>query len=210
MSTIKHQVKTFERLGVMIDGEKVDIIAEVRHDDSCGNGRNSFAITGSIYKAGRRAGSAYIAGGCIHDEIAKYFPELESLLKWHLCSTDEPMYYVANTLYWAKDIPAKYTRFVYLVGAPFGERDVLLGIFNKADELDRLKTYFAPLGEDALREELKEQSPARAANLKNARSSAVWPDATLDQLRDEKALRERLPALMVEFKAAVESLGMTF
>jgi hypothetical protein len=42
-------------------------------------------------------------GGCIHDELTKYFPELAHLIKWHLCSTDGPMHYVSNTMYHASD-----------------------------------------------------------------------------------------------------------
>lgn len=42
------------------------------------------------------------SGGCIHDEVAKHFPELAHLIKWHLSSTDGPMHYVANTVYWAE------------------------------------------------------------------------------------------------------------
>lgn len=48
-----------------------------------------------------------------------------------------------------------------------------------------------------------------------ARSSAIWPEATDEQLcaspeELKAALLERLPALMAEFKAAVESLGFTY
>lgn len=68
---------------------------EIRHDDSCKNGHNSFAITGDIRNATRE-----IAGGCLHDDIVQVFPELAGLIKWHLSSTDQPMHYVANTLYW--------------------------------------------------------------------------------------------------------------
>lgn len=47
-------------------------------------------------------------------------------------------------------------------------------------------------------------------NLDYARSTAVWPDATLEQLGDEKALAERLPGLMEAFKADMEALGFTY
>lgn len=47
-------------------------------------------------------------------------------------------------------------------------------------------------------------------NLDYARSTAVWPDATLEELADEEALKARLPALMEEFKADMESLGFTY
>lgn len=41
------------------------------------------------------------SGGCQHDEIVKHFPDLAHLVKWHLCSTDGPLHYIANALYWA-------------------------------------------------------------------------------------------------------------
>lgn len=50
-----------------------------------------------------------------------------------------------------------------------------------------------------------------------ARSSAVWPEATDEELltlqregRLSTVLRERLPALMAEFKTAVDSLGFVY
>lgn len=78
-------------------GKGAMLRVEIRHDDSCGNGHNSFAITAEVFKPEARD---IEAGGCLHDEIARVFPELAGLVKWHLCSTDEPMHYLANTLYW--------------------------------------------------------------------------------------------------------------
>lgn len=42
-------------------------------------------------------------GGCIHEDIVKHFPELRPYIKWHLCSSGEPLHYLANTLYHAND-----------------------------------------------------------------------------------------------------------
>jgi hypothetical protein len=93
----RKQVKTYGPKPISGWGTGATITAEVRYDDSCGNGHNSFAITGEIRLPGR---NDIEAGGCLHDEIAKYFPELRPFLKYHLMSSDEPMHYVANTLYW--------------------------------------------------------------------------------------------------------------
>lgn len=72
---------------------------EIRYDDRCGNGHNSFAITADIKtKLGRD-----VAGGCLHDEIGKYFPELAGLVAWHLMGADGPMHYIANAVYMAGD-----------------------------------------------------------------------------------------------------------
>ena len=71
---------------------------ELRYDDRCGNGHNTFGITGEFLdKHGTER-----CGGCIHEEIREVFPELAYLIEWHLCSTDGPMHYVANTLYHAE------------------------------------------------------------------------------------------------------------
>lgn len=51
---------------------------------------------------------------------------------------------------------------------------------------------------------------ANEGNLTYARGAAVWPDATLDQLKDKEALQARLPTLLDQFRADVESLGFTF
>lgn len=51
---------------------------------------------------------------------------------------------------------------------------------------------------------------AKVANLECAQASAVWPQATLDQLGDRQALLNRLPALLEAFKADVESLGFVY
>lgn len=82
------------------DGKQADITVEVRFDDECRNGHQSFAITGHIQRRGARD---WDCGGCIHEEIEKYFPELAHLIKWHLVDTDSPMHYVANAVYHASN-----------------------------------------------------------------------------------------------------------
>jgi hypothetical protein len=108
----KHQVKNFEKEITLSDGTEAYLSVEIRHDDECGNGHNSFSMTGELYdrninngdkchvlSSGKRRwlGSC----GCLHDEITCYFPELKKYLKWHLCSTDYPMHYEVNTIYYA-------------------------------------------------------------------------------------------------------------
>lgn len=81
-------------------GKGRKIRAEIRFDDECGNGHNSFAITAHIYHP---QAAHWDACGCLHDEIARYFPELAHLIPWHLTGSDGPMHYEANTLYLASD-----------------------------------------------------------------------------------------------------------
>ena len=92
----KKQVRTYGPKIVMWYGRKATLTAEVRHDDECGNGHNSFAITGDVSIHGRVE-----CCGCMHEEIVKFFPQLAPYIRWHLSSTDGPMHYVANGKYWA-------------------------------------------------------------------------------------------------------------
>jgi hypothetical protein len=162
-STLVKDQKFTKTFHYFEDGEPRTLVVEVRHDDECGNGHNSFAITGNLFDRTKRipgeSSITHSSGkrlwlsscGCLHDEIAKHAPEFAPFLKWHGTHTDEPLHYVANTTYHA------------------GNSDP-----------------------------------------EAARACAIWPDATLEQLQDEKLLLARLPALMKEFKAAVESLGLTY
>jgi hypothetical protein len=96
----KQQYKSFGPRAVEGYGKDAALWAHVRFDDECGNGHNTFAITGNVRVPKQRDEAAV---GCLHDDIAKVFPELAPLIKWHLCSTDGPMHYLASTLYLAGD-----------------------------------------------------------------------------------------------------------
>lgn len=136
-------------------GDLATLNVKIRFDDNCKNGHNSFSITADVKVRGRLEES-----GCLHELIASEFPELIPFIKWHLCSTDGPMHYIANSLYHASDKDC------------WGK-------------------------------------PGKVPNLKYARSSAIWPDATLADFTKDN-LEKRLPGLMVEFKTAMESLGFTY
>jgi len=165
----KQQFKTRHIDYIDEHGDPCVLIALIRYDDQCGNGHNSFSITGEIYENQYQRGEPTVTHengkklwltscGCVHDEIVKRLPDLAPFIKWHLCGSDGPMHYVANTAYHVEQGKLDY-----------------------------------------------------------ARSSAVWPDATDEELvtlqkegRLSTILMARLPALMAEFKAAVESLGFTY
>jgi len=93
----RHFTREFTR-----DGTRFLLDAHVRYDDSCGNGHNTFSITGVLKE---KMGSRFIehSAGCIHDEIVNAVPELAPYIKWHLCSSDGPMHYLQNSLYLAGD-----------------------------------------------------------------------------------------------------------
>ena len=115
------------------------IKCEIRHDDKCKNGRPSFSITGHIERPGARD---WDAGGCIHEEIARYFPELRPLIQWHLCSTDGPLHYIANTLYHMKETDTNGLR----EGQPGGWKYALT--FGDNPILHKLKTPFLKFLQD--------------------------------------------------------------
>lgn len=77
-------------------GHDYRITVTLRFDDEYRNGHETFAITADIREDGRE-----YMGGCCHDEIAQRFPELAHLIPWHLCSTNGPLHYLANTVYLA-------------------------------------------------------------------------------------------------------------
>ena len=232
---IKHQSHEYRKEYTDKAGKLCVIVATVRHDDQCGNGHNTFSITGKIYdqsyiqgeaSATRSDGKKVWLGscGCIHEEISKHFPKLRHLLKWHLTSTDGPIHYVANTVYHAGNRDNR--------GLRAGERKQLMKGGTKQGVWERV-------ARDEHGEKIKldswvdsEEKPQDTAisvqwepvwidgegkerDLDAARSCAGWPEATDETLclsRDvlTKKLLSRLPALMAEFKAAVESLGLTY
>lgn len=95
----KSQKKTFSK---KIDAKRT-ITCTLRYDDQCGNGHNSFSITGAITNSSIRGEDKTECCGCIHEEIVKHFPEFNHLIKWHLFDSKGPMHYLANTLYFASN-----------------------------------------------------------------------------------------------------------
>jgi len=93
---VKSQKQIFEKRVPGYDGHDKLFKVEIRYDDQCGNGHNSFSITGD------HDGSS----GCVHDEIEKHFPELAPFIKWHRTSSDGRMHYVTNALYHAERVKA--------------------------------------------------------------------------------------------------------
>lgn len=83
-------------------GDDFRITVKLRFDDECGNGHESFAITGDIQQ---KIGNRWRDDRCgtIHEDIAKHFPEFAHLIKWHLVDIDGPLHYVANTVYHASN-----------------------------------------------------------------------------------------------------------
>ena len=190
----------------------------IRFDDECKNGHQTFAITAEVRIPGR---SDIEAGGCMHEEISKVFPEFAPLIKWHLVSTDGPMHYVENTCYHAsnrdhngllkgekRQIKSGKT------GLPAWELVVIINgeerpIHEAEKYIDAVAEPVAPVvkyvpwcrvGEDKER------------NFDAARNTAVWPDATDEQLSVDRydlelILAARLPGLLAAFRSDMEACG---
>jgi len=259
----KRQVKTFSK--DLPNNHKIYV--NVRYDDECGNGHNSFAITGDIYSSRTSKADRYFEmGGCIHEQVAKHFPELAPFIKWHLTSSDGPMHYVANTMYHARTCdtkgkkpgdPIAFKEYLQFGNFPMTFSEPEKGFFEflrgcKSDFSDLViepieyvnrpgnhydfepKYTFQGFANDWYKcpfdsgkeahewlEALQQygakfiKKPCKWAqavepDLEAARSCAIWPDATLEQLQDEKLLAARLPSLLAEFKKDIESLGFVY
>lgn len=199
---------------------------EARFDDNCRNGHNDFAITGEIWRSthdGRKVGRDCESCGCVHDDIAKRFPEVAHVIKWHLTGEAGPMHYVANTVYLAGNRDHN--------GLLEGEkRQIKNGrtglpcwhLVAVDDAGEEVETHKLPKYIDS-----EEQPPAahrleyrpwyrvgegKARDLDAARRVAVWPDATdaelsVDPAELRAALEARLPALLAEFRAMIDASG---
>jgi hypothetical protein len=67
-----------------------------------GNKFPYFSLTGNIIRQDKRYRDPYLMGGCIHEEILSYFPQLAPLAAVHLSGADgQPMHAEANARYWA-------------------------------------------------------------------------------------------------------------
>lgn len=204
--------KTFRRSGQLYRAK-----AEVRFDDQCRNGRNSFSITGEVqvYNSERARWEEHSAG-CCHDEInAAHHSELGHLFRWHGCFTDGPSHYIANTLYHAGDrdhngLRKGETRQICRGGDPNKP-------CWKLDTPEPWHKYASAVGEcpPPLTLEYKpwlRHGEGKERDFDAARRTAVWPEATEEQLslppEELKVLLEaRLPALLEEFRRDIEAFG---
>jgi len=96
----QHRVK-LTRTNLLINGQRCDLIADAGLHHITGNRRPYFSVTGTLYEAGKRSDRATISGGCLHDEISTFLPELAPIVALQLAYDDgTPMYADANGWYW--------------------------------------------------------------------------------------------------------------
>jgi hypothetical protein len=205
----KSQTKKFSKV---VGNLKIEAI--VRFDDSCNNGHNTFSITGQTWGKDRYGYWREETGGCIHNEISEHFPELSHLIRWHLCSTDGPMYYIANTVYLAGD--RDYNGLKAGEFKPINDKDGMpLWNLNIPREV---QTRYLPSSEKPAAltfeyERFGRVGEGKARELDKARSSAIWPDATDEELMSDDLkdrLAARLPTLLEDFRKDIEAIGFTW
>ena len=202
-------------------------VLRLRYDDRWNNGHNTFSMTIDAYDEEE---GEFFSVGPIYDIMGKVFPEYAKYAKWRACASDGPLHYIANTLYLAGDtdceglkkgeyrwwfktvkaIPSNETVFkVYQWPAAKSKR--LKGGNEK--ELKKLEEFCRKYEGDYVIEDVYPsfaKSKGKEPDLEAARESAIWEDATLEELSSKEKLIKRLPALMEEFKEAMEELGFVY
>lgn len=204
------------------DGRRYRIRVHLRYDDTCGNRHNSFAITGTIQEVAHGRWAEYM-GGCCHTEIAAHFPELAPYIKWHLCLSDGPMHYIPNTVYAAGNrdynglLKGERRQIVNRTRQPCWH---LVAIDPEGNEVPVYTLNH--LSADGEKPETQYRVEWRSwdrvgegkeRDLEAARATAVWPEATDEDLTVpglEDRLKARLPALLEEFKKDMEALGFVW
>lgn len=190
-------------------GRDARLSVEICVDDECRNGHNTFTITAEVRIPGRRD---IEAGGCLYEDIARVFPELAPLIKWHLVSTDGPMHYPGNVIYHAREHGPTHA-WVYYRGPRATDP---LGLGEDGTE-ERLLGYLGTSeaskaeGQPGYRVKWDDKT-AKVRNLDYARNCAVWPEATDEQLcapepELQTVLIARLPALLQSFRNDIEAAG---
>jgi hypothetical protein len=187
---------------------------KIRFDDECENGHQSFSITADVYTVESRRQRDIAACGCMHEEIKKVFPELSPLIKWHLMSTDGPMHYVANTVYHAGDRDHNGLRkgeVRQIRNGKTGQLCWTLEITPK-DAPKYVDADECPVSPSIKYVPWVRVGEGRERNFAAARSCAVWPEATDEQLtlpheELEKLLIDRLPGLIADFHAEMGRIG---
>lgn len=201
------------------------LVASVRWDDCCANGSNSFHYGLDIYIGTEDRCSAHY---CVYDApahiLANVPASISSLARWNGCHPFGPWYYIENTLFMASDRDPNKLRKgerrqlrngktgqpcwrLKAVDADGQETSLRIGGIVDADEPPPpppLRLEYLPVWVEGVGKE---------PQLDSARRSAIWPDATDEELMAddlEDKLRARLPALLVEFRKVVEGLGLTW
>lgn len=206
-TTFQSQTWTSEARPAPEYGPRALMRVNARFDDNCRNGHDDFAITADVY-----SGSRFEAGGCLHEDIEKVFPELAHLIKWHLCGTRGPMHYVANTVYLAGDRDCRGLRKGEERQVVNGRTGLPCWTLDTNEAPKTLDSATCPPAPNARYVPWCRVGEGKERQLGAARRAAVWPEASDEQLclpkEDLTALLvARLPKLLEEFKTDMEAFG---
>jgi len=210
--------RPFERKGYR-KGSTISI--EVRFDDQCNNGQMSFSMTGEVWQPGARDSDM---AGCIHDELSRSFPELKHLIKWHLFDTRGPMQYIANTVYHASNRDhnglLKGEEKQIINGKTCKPSWKLAYVDEAGNEVGKPEQYADGDTPPVVNVRLAyvpwtRTGEGKERNFAAARSCAAWPEATDEELSQDKSalvamLEARAPALVAAFRADVTACGFAW
>ena len=221
----KKQTKIYGPKIYTSNGQTYKLTVTVRYDDRSGNGHNTFSITAMQYRKARNGKWVEDSCGCMHETVAAEFPELAQYIKWHLTASDGPLHYIANTVYLAGDrdcwgLQKDERRQIKnrRTGKPSWELVARHKVTGEVLPFYKLEKYTDADTTPECEYELVWQSwdrigEGKARELDKSRHTAIWPDATDEELTEpglEERLEARLPGLMQEFKKAIEELGFTY
>ena len=87
--------------------KKANCVISIRLNDECKNGHEDFAITADFWKLeSPRTDGNWIMGGCCHEEILKFRPDLKIFVDLHLNDfRGYPMYFIENGFYHLENMP---------------------------------------------------------------------------------------------------------
>ena len=87
--------------------EKANCVISIRLNDECNNGHEDFSITADFWKLERpKTDENWIMGGCCHEKILKFRPDLKIFVDLHLNDfRGYPMYYIEESFYLLKNMP---------------------------------------------------------------------------------------------------------
>lgn len=198
------------------------LVLTARWDDSCGNRSNSFYLHRKLMISGTRIESNDLDISDVPEAITRSIPKkLLALKRWDGCHPFGPWYYAGNAMYLAGDKDSN--------GLRAGEQSAI-----RTGKTGKPSYRLAFVDEEGL--EVEKPSPywdgegtpppvrsayipwmrigeGKARQFAEARSVAIWPDATEEQLSSpdlEQMLKDRLPSLLREFRADLESVGFVW
>ena len=88
------------------NGKKYRADLEIRYDDECGNGHNTFSMTYEVYQIHANGRKTNVGWGPanVAPEVMEHFPKFKKFLKWHMFNSNGPQDYISNTIYFAGDV----------------------------------------------------------------------------------------------------------